>query len=306
MPCPNSSRFPHHLLRPAARIASTFLFPLLAACPGHAQTSDPALPADPPRKWIEAAAANELRIIAEDGNFPIRYSVHKVDPHSDIRRDVIETRQGTVARLIERNGKPITPQEDAAEQARLNDMLRRPDEFQRHQQHNTAAKNYSMQLVREVPKALLYTYAPGQPQTANATSPQIVIDFKPDPAYRPPAMIDNALTGIQGRVWIDRDTQHLVRLEGRVTHAVDFGWGFLARIFPGGSVDLEQTDAGGNHWTFSHLRQDLTIRQMMFKTAHQRGTMDAANFQPLPAPISYQDAIRVLLSTPLTASTAGR
>lgn len=272
-----------------------------ATCCVFAQTPSHSLSleASAPRSWVEAAAANEERIIDDDGSFPLRYRMRKVDTKNDTTRDIIETRQGSVARLVQRNGQPITAAEDALERDRLNGMINSPSEFIKHHKHDSAARSYSITLVRQLPQAMIFTYVPGQPQPPDASSRQIVIDFKPDPAFKPKAMIENVLTGLEGRAWIDAKSMRVTRIEARVLHAVDFGWGMLARIFPGGTVEFEQAHAGGERWAYSHVRENLTVREMMVKTVQQHAVMDAADFQILPAPVSYQEAIHMLLATPI-------
>jgi len=275
---------------------------VVVTCGGLAQApSHPLdLTASTPQSWVEAAAVNEQRIINDDGSFPLRYRIRKVDAKNDVTRDIIESKQGTVARLVQRNGQPLTAREDAAERARLTAMLDSPSDFIKHHKRDNAARGYSMDLVREMPRAMTYTYTPGQPQRPNVSEQEIVIDFKPDPHYKPPSLVTDILTGLEGRVWIDRKSQRVTRIEGHVLHAVDFGWGMLARIYPGGTVEFEQTNAGGDRWAYSHLRENITIREMMVKTVQQHTDMDAADFKILPAPVGYQEAIHMLLATPLT------
>ncbi len=276
------------------------ILPALYCCAG-AQTPPRVadLGTSTPLSWAEAATANEQRIIDDDGNFPLRYRMRKVDAKNDTTREIIESRQGTVARLVQRNGQPITAAEDAAERERLKGLLSSPADFIRHHKRDSAARNYSLQLVREMPRAMIYTYTPGQPQLPNFFDSQVVLDFTPDPRYHPPSMVAEALTGLEGRVWVDRKSKHVLRIEGRVLKAVDFGWGVLARVYPGGTVEFEQANAGGDRWTYAHLREDVTIREMMVKTVRQRASMDAADFQILPAPVDYQEAIRLLLAMPI-------
>ncbi len=267
----------------------------------HAQSglSAEELGKTPPRAWVEAAAAQEVKIIDDDGSFPLRYTVRKVDAKGDTTRDTIESRDGTVARMVQRDGRPLTPEQDAAERQRLTDLANDPAAFAKHHKRDNQARGYSMQLVREMPQAMLFAYVAGQPQWPSPLVPQVVIDFAPDPAFHPPNLVSNALTGVAGRMWIDAQTRHLIRVEGRILKPVDFGWGMLARIYPGGTIEFMQDHAGGDRWAYSHLRENLTIREMLFKTAQQNNTMDAAEFRLLPAPMSYQQAIRQLLDTPL-------
>ena len=272
-----------------------------AAAFGPANAQEPliqqSLPQGTPRSWIDAAEKNELAIIQDDDH-PIRYRMRKTDRKGDTTRQVIESAQGNVARMVERDGKPLSPDEDAAERTRLNDILKSPEGYLKHEERGSAARNYSIQLLKLMPSAMIYTYAPGQPQPPGSPSRQIVIDFRPDPAFHPPTMISEALTGLAGRICIDSRTRTLTRIEGRVLRPVNFGWGFVARIYPGGSIELDQKLVGGKRWVFSHLDEDLTMRAVMLHTVTDKTKMTAWDFELLPAPMSFQEAVHSLLVMP--------
>ena len=257
------------------------------------------VPAGTPLDWVKAASTNELSIIEDDGTLPLRYRVRKVDARSDTTREEIETRQGDVARLIERNGQPITAQEDAAEKERLNAILQAPAEFLKHHKRDNSTRSDVMQLVRLMPQAMIYSYAPGQPQPPAATMTQIVIDFHSDPAFKPPTMLSEVLTGLEGRMWVDPKSRRVTRIEGRVLRPLNFGFGILARVYPGGTIELEQTNTGGDRWVYSHLMEHLTVRAMMVKTMPENSQMTASDFRPLTAPVSFQEAVRMLLAMPI-------
>jgi hypothetical protein len=277
---------------------------LLAAVPAlrsaQAQTASARqpLPQDNPRYWIDAAAKNGL-VIIQDEDHPMRYRMRKVDRKGDTTREVIESAQGNVARMVERDGKPLSASEDAAERARLNDILKSPQDFLKHEEHGSAQKNYAIQLVKLLPSAMIYTFAPDQPQPPGSTSRQIVIDFRPDPSFHPPTMIAEVLTGLAGRVWIDARTQTMTRIQGTVLHPVNFGWGIVAKIYPGGSIELEQKLIDGKRWVYSRLDEDLTVREVMLRTVTDKTRMNAWDFELLPAPMSFQDAVRALLTMPV-------
>jgi hypothetical protein len=255
-------------------------------------------PSGTPKSWIEAAVANELLIINDNGGTPLRYRIRKIDVKGDTTRVQIESRQGDVARLIERNGHAITAAEDAAERERLNAILASPSDFLHHHKRDNATRSDVNQLVRLLPTAMIYSFTPGQPQPAGA-APQIVIDFRSDPNFKPPTMLSESLTGIEGRMWIDAATRRVTRIEGHFLKTVNFGFGIVARIFPGGTIELEQTNAGGDRWVYSHLVEHLTVRAMMVKTIPENSQMTASDFHLLPAPIDFQDAVRQLLAMPI-------
>jgi hypothetical protein len=255
-----------------------------------------AQPAGDPTTWAIAAAKNEVRILQQQGFFSVRYRERKIDSKGDTTREIIESKQGGVARLIERDGKPITAAEDAAERGRLNDALTHPDDFIRHHHRDDSMRNNIIQVIQIMPKAMINTYTPGQPQPPGATSRQVVLDYAPDPKFHPPTMFAEVLTGFQGRVWIDPLTQTMTRIEGKVLHPVNFGFGILARIYPGGTLEFEQTNAGANHWVYSNVDEHLIVRALMVKTMPENVKMTSSNIEMLPSLMSYQDAIHMLLA----------
>ena len=173
--------------------------------------------------------------------------MHVVDAKGDQLRDVIESKDGSVARLICEIGRPLTAEEDKAERDRLQAMLDSPASFAKHMKNDAQERKMAEELIKLMPDAMLYSYVPGQPQSARtAGRTQIVIDYKPNPHFSPPT---TSLTGTSG---LARDGSGLiaraallVRMEGEIFQSVNFGWGMVAHIYPGGKLMLEQTSAGG-------------------------------------------------------------
>jgi hypothetical protein len=252
-----------------------------------------------PRSWTIDAAANELVALHHKDSY-LRYSMHVVNEKGDQVRDVIESKDGTVARLIFRGGKPLTEEQDRAERQRLNDMLASPSTFAKHVRNGDSERKVADKLIPLMPDAMLYSYTPGQPQTGNNSGVvEVVLDYKPNPKFSPPSTEAEALTGLEGRIWIDAKTRHLVRMEGTIFRPVNFGWGMLAHIYPGGKLVLDQTNAGGGRWIFTRFSMKLSVRALMVKTIDVNSTVEAKSFQTLAGPIGYQDAIHMLLDTPL-------
>lgn len=261
-------------------------------------SSSVALPSVPPRSWAVDAVNHELEVLYHKGSY-LRYRMHIVDAKGDQLRDVIETEDGGVARLIERDGKPLTAEQDQAERQRLDAMLRSPENYYKHIKNDTSGKKIADSLMRLMPDAMIYTYTPGQPQTGkNPGITEIVFDYEPNPKFTPPTTAAEALKGLKGRVWMDAKSKTVVRMEGTVFQSVNFGWGMLAHIYPGGRLVLEQSDTGNGRWIFTHFSERITARALMVKTLNINMTIDTSDFQTIPV-MKYQDAIHLLLSTPL-------
>ena len=127
----------------------------------------------------------------------------------------------------------------------------------------------------------------------------MVIDYAPDPKFNPPTTESQALSGLRGRIWIDARAKTIVRMNGDIFQSVNFGWGMLAHIYPGGTLDLEQTDAMGDRWNMTSFHEHVTVKALMVKTINVNSEVHSFDFQQLPTPLSYQDAIRLLLKTEL-------
>ncbi len=254
----------------------------------------------PARQWAVDAAANELKVVGYAGSY-LRYRMHIVDAKGDVVRDVIESKDGTVARLIMRESRPLTTEEDLAERQRLQAMLDSPAAFARHIKNDQSGKKIAAEMIRQLPDAMIFSYAPGQPQREDKSvedAVQVVVDFKPNPAWNPPDMTSEALMGLEGRAWIDPRTHFMTRLECRVFRGVNFGWGLFAHIYPGGAASFEQVRVTDQRWIFSHFIEHATVRALMVKTFKENSDVQGSNFSPVPA-MSYQDAIHLLLAAPL-------
>lgn len=254
------------------------------------------LPSGSPLSWVKAAALTEVTVLQQQGEFSVRYRERKIDAKGDTTREIIEAKEGGVARLIERDGRPITAAEDADERKRLEDALSHPDDFLRHHRRDNAIRNDSSGLVKLMPQAMIYTYTPGQPQLGNGMPPQVVMDFEPDPKFHAPTMLSDLLTGLAGRIWIDARDKHVTRVEGRVLHPVNLGYGIVARFYPGGTITFEQRPIGDGHWMYAQVNEHLTVRALMVKTLPEDVQMTSSEVVPMPALIRYQDAIRQLLA----------
>ena len=263
-------------------------------------TSSLSAPETPARSWAVDCANNEALVIQHSDSF-LRYRLHAIDEKGDRLRDQIETPEGSVARLIKIDGRPLTPAEDAAERQRLNDLLASPASFTRHVSREQENRQMGVRLLKLMPDAMQWSYTPGQPQLPSqppGDPAMVVLDFKADPAWSPPNFESEFLSGLEGRIWIDSRTRRMVRLQTDLVRPVNIGWGFVAHLYPGGSATLQQANVGGQRWIVEHIVEQFDLRALLVKTVHEHMVYDTADYQPVPA-MSYQQAIKILLDTPL-------
>jgi len=288
----------HHSFRGLARqpgSALPFLALLALFClPAIAQHKPDPL-SRTSQQWVAASSVNELPMIQYDVPYLRFHMLYKGNKGLELR-DEIESRDGMVARVISKEGQPLTPGEDTAERARLQELLDHPSEFYNHHKHDQADKNRAAMLVKLLPDAMLYTLAADQTPASNSSAPQVVIDYKPNPAFKPPNLEAESLQGLSGRIWIDMDSLHMVRMHADVIKDISFGWGLLGRLYQGGKLDLDQTNAGPR-WMFQRLNEQVDARVIVIKI-NTDVQLQEGDYSPVAA-MSFQDAIHTLLSTPL-------
>ena len=254
-----------------------------------------------PKQWATDASLNELKAL-DYGHSYLRYRIHSRDAKGDQVRDVIQSKDGAVARLIMKEGRALTPEEDTAEHERLQAMLDSPAAFAKHVKGDATGKRMGSDLIKLMPDAMIFTYTPGQPQRASRTphaddAPEIVLDFKPNPDWTAPNMTADALTGLEGRAWIDPRTHYLTRMEVKVFRGVNFGFGVFAHIYPGGHLTFEQTRVNDQRWMFTRFTEHVNLR-VLVKTLKEDSDIEGSLFAPVPE-MSYQQAVHLLLETPL-------
>jgi hypothetical protein len=241
---------------------------------------------------VDTALAKELRA-AQDLSHPMRYVLRKTSPRLTTTREIYETKDGDVARLIASNDKPLSADDEQKEQARLAELSGDPPRQQHRKQSEDADRARALKILRALPNAFLY-----QDEGASEDShlPIEKFSFRPNPAFSPPDLESQALVHMSGEIWIDPAQQRVVRLEGHLDQDVDFGWGLIGRLYKGGWIRIDQVDLGGGQWRTSRFQMVMNAR-VFFKNRNFDTTEDQTQFAPLPASMTWRQAITELTSS---------
>ena len=263
---------------------------VLLARPGNAQTDATAL--------VRRAIQN--REDAARTHRPLRYLLRKTDDHRDTTKDIIETDQGDVARLIAINNQPLTPEANQAELDRLNTLANHPEiQEHRHQREQKDAARVD-RLMRLLPDAFLYRdqgTTPCLPRQAVGPADGGTchhLTFSPNPSFEPPDVEANIFRGLAGEVWIDQAQDRLTRLDAHVIANVDFGWGILGKLDKGGTIQFEQSDIGNHDWELTTLKLNLQGKALILKSLDIQLTEQASHFSQVPSGVDYRKAIELL------------
>lgn len=270
-------------------LASALLLPVLFA-PSVDGQAEPAPPEDAVA-LVRAASWNELH--ASNGGHPFRFRLRKQDENGVTTKDIIETKDGDIARLIAVNDAPLTPDRAKAERARLDNLYDHPDVQARRQRKEKEDSTRENEMVRLLPDAFLYTYR-GIANTANG--PAYRLSFEPNPRFIPPDREAQVYHGMAGELWINCAQKRMAKLDAHLISDVDFGWGMVGRLYKGGTILVEQRDVGENHWESTHLKLNLTGKILMVKSLVIQSVEDGSEYKPVSPTLTYRDAIHILES----------
>jgi hypothetical protein len=264
-----------------------------------AQSSAWDLAKSDPHALVQAAIVNELKN-SYGHRPPARYLLRKKTRNTDTTKEIVETSQSGVARLVAIHDKPLNAAQTQTELQRLQELASDPA-AQQHRHHNEerdAARITS--VMRLLPEAFINHFE-GAVDTPNGAA--IRMTFEPNPHFAPPTLESRILTGIHGEIWIDPTDLRVVRIEGHLFRQVDYGWGILGTLYPGGTIRIEQLKTQECGWQLSHLTLNMTGKELMLKSLRVVVDETASDYRPVPPGWRYTDAIHWLLHMPEISPT---
>ncbi len=261
----------------------------MIALPALAQPD--AQPVSTGQAMVERALANELAA-AEDRNHPMRYQLRKTSPRLTTTKEIIETADGDVARLVAVGDHPLDAHGQAREAARLNELAANPARQRRRKQSEEEDTGRALKVLCALPRAFLYRDAGPLQGPAGLVER---FTFQSNPDFSPSNLETEVLPAMRGEIWIDPAHLRVVRLEASVERDVDFGWGILGRLNRGGWLVIEQADVGQGQWRTVRFQMRMTGR-VVFKTRVFDTTEEQTRYAPVPVGLGYREAIATLLT----------
>ena len=157
-------------------------------------------------------------------------------------------------RLIEVNGKPLSPERQAGEQQKLESTVVERKKEPQEERENRIAKyekdrRRDQLLMEQLTKALDFKLVGEQKLGADEA---YVLKATPRPGYKPPNTEAKVLTGMEGKLWIDEKTFQWVKVEATVIRPVSIE-GFLAEVEPGTHFELEKAPVTDSIWLPKHF-----------------------------------------------------
>jgi hypothetical protein len=266
-------------------------FPLLVVClciALHGQNTpdtSPPLPKDA-NQFVKDAIKHQLEADAADHTH-WRYHIHREDEKGSQDRDVIDTKDGQIARTLLINGKPLTPEQRSADELRMKKLVEDPEERAKRDKRAKEDEEKGIQMFKAIPDAFVFKYE-------GAENGQIRLSFFPNPRYNAPTRELQVFRSLSGMIWIDRAALRMSRLDGSLFEDVTFGWGLLGRLNKGGTFSVRQSRVGDDHWEIVALDVKMAGHAVIFKTINVRQMQRISGFHRVSDTLTISEAYQLL------------
>lgn len=247
---------------------------------------------------LESASANELvrRVIANEdrsskGGPRYMYRIREVKPERTITKELIETNDGAVARLVAVNDQPPTPQQRASDEKKLDKLVNDPEALRERKKEQAEDERRTRLMVHALPDAFRYELDGTEVVNGVQTTR---LAFRPNPDFDPPSRETMVYKGMRGHMWIEPKAERLVRIDATLFDDVTFGWGILGRLNKGGHFLVEQSQIGPSRWETTRMQLDFVGKALLFKTIKIKEDERASDFRQVPANLTIAQGVQQL------------
>ncbi len=255
-----------------------------------AQTAAPA-PSETAQELVRKVIARELAEQEKPRPYIYRLRREVAEGSSSTTRDILDTRDGLVSRLVATNDRPPTAEERAKDDRHLEKMLANPEEQRKRKHRQNEDAEQVRKLLRALPDAFLYDYDGSEP---GPHGDLVRLKLRRNPKFDPPTRETIIYKGMGGTMVVEPRDLRLVRMDSALVESVTLGWGLLARLNKGGRFTLEQSRLPDGEWQTTRMTLDFSGKAFLFKTIRIKQRQTITDFRPAPANLSLADGIELL------------
>lgn len=255
-----------------------------------AQTSAPQRPTA--AELVKAVIHTELNL--PDRNIRWKYLLSKEADGKQETREVIETKAGSLDRLVAVSGKPLTDAQARAESDRILRLTHDSAEQRKLEQARRKDAEQCNAFLKMIPDAFLFEYA-GQ------TGGLVRVTFKPNPNFQPPTREAKVLHEMAGDIWVEPKQQRLGSINGQLLSEVKFGGGLLGHLEKGGTFTVRRRELAEGDWEMTEMSVNMQGKALLFKSIAVQQKEVHSNFERVPEEISLPEAAGVLLHQTVVA-----
>jgi hypothetical protein len=246
---------------------------------------EPQLPSNA-NQYVREVIQREISV-QDDDHTLWRYLKHREDEKGSNDRDVIQTREGQLSRVLLVNGQPLSAEDRRKDEERMLKLVTDPNERAKRQKREQADSDKALQMLKAIPDAFIFKYD-------GAENGLVRLTFHPNPKYDAPTRELQVFRSLSGKMWVDRKSRRLARIDGALFEDVTFGWGLLGRLNKGGTFAVVQKQVGPNHWEVVSTDVNMSGHAVIFKTINVRQHEILSDFRRIPDDVTMAQAYKML------------
>jgi hypothetical protein len=256
------------------------VFVSIGSIQGLAQSSQPEA-----LRAVRAAVHAEM--LADKADQSIwTYQDHDKVPGKDAVYITIETRQGSLRRMIDLDGKPLSASATQAETQRIDHYVHDSAAQAKARKNDAHDDAQAAEMLTMLPDAFQWSMVSQTPEF-------ITLAYRPNPGFDAPDMQARVMGAMAGQMIVARNGNRIRTLRGQLTTDVLIGYGFLAKLYKGGTFDVERREVGGGHWQITQTNVHIGGHALLFKNIGQDEDEWKTDWKPSPAS-TLVEAARIL------------
>jgi hypothetical protein len=246
-----------------------------------------------PSDLVKSVIYNELHP-ASTVDVHWKYQLIKDVDGKEEARAVVETKSGSLDRLLSVAGKPLTGAQESTEAGRILKFSHSPEEQRKAEQNRRKDAEQCNTILKMIPDAFIFEYA-GESGTAAK------LTFKANPKFVPPSREGKVLQQMAGEMWVDATQKRLISINGRLINDVKFGGGLLGHLEKGGQFSVKRAEIAPGDWEMTELTVNMQGKALLFKSICVQQKELHSNFEQISDDLSLADAANLLLRQTVVA-----
>jgi hypothetical protein len=260
------------------------------------------VPARPQSVPLSPVSAHDLaqRVITNELNFQDDHTnwMYRLDKDQHGKKqveEIIETRNGSLSRLLSINDRPLTAKQQLEEDQRVRELMTSPSAQQKLQRALEAETLQGRRLFKMLPDAFVFSYAGDDGNL-------VKLSFRPNPSFHPPSLEARVFHDMEGEMWVDCKQERLAAFDGHLTQIVKFGFGLLGHLDKGGHFEVRQAEVAPGHWDMTTMNLAMTGKALLFASIGVQKRENHRDFHRVSDDLTLTQAADILNRTIVVAN----
>jgi len=233
------------------------------------------------KEIIQTAVKTELAADQDDHSL-WRYRDDQKDGNNSVSI-VVQTKHGSVKRLISRGGQPLSEVEAQAEDQRIRNLIYDPGKLAKRRKDAAQDDKNATELLNMLPEAFNW-------KVQSEDAEKITLHFQPNPNFSPPDMQSRVLGEMEGELVVDREQNRIETISGRLVQDVTIGWGLLGRLHEGGTFRVERRQIAPKLWQITETHVHIEGKALFFKNIGEQQDEVQTEFTRVPEDTTLEQA----------------